>query len=103
MASGNTSSTELSVNQPKGRRNHNLQRCRAVGLGFPRAALFGQRVGQGGGVTEKEEAWSGLHLGKIAPAAPRGKDVRGAGGSWNSEVSWEALSTVQVRNREDLN
>lgn len=52
-----------------------------MGLGFLRAALFGQRVGQEGGVTEKEEAWSGLHWSKIAPAAPRGKDVRGAGGS----------------------
>lgn len=58
-----------------------MQRCRAMGLGFLRAALFGQRVGQEGGVTEKEEAWSGLHWSKIAPAAPRGKDVRGASGS----------------------
>lgn len=43
------------VNQTKGGRNHHLQKCRAVGLGFQRAALSGQRVRQEGGAKRRED------------------------------------------------
>lgn len=41
------------VNQTKRSRNYHLQKCRAGGLGFCRAALSGHRVRQEGRATKK--------------------------------------------------